>query len=126
MILRELGLRVQELETGPFKFLLVDSQPVAYHDSSIGAWFRAQEYVSTTRYQGKGITKALNKWLKDQEVTSVPRAKIVEAFQGISRYASESLVERRQGGRRAEDQTLDPRVAQLARALVEIMGNGKV
>jgi hypothetical protein len=124
MILRELGLRVQELETGPLSFLIVDSQPVAYCDRSIGAWFRAQEYVTTDRYQGKGITKALNKWLKNHEVTSVPRSRILEAFQGVSRYASESLVERRREGRRSDD-AVDPKVTQLAKALVEIMGNGK-
>src|SRR3954471_12269455 len=103
VILRELGLRVQELETGPLTFLLVDSQPVAYCDRSIGQWFRAQEYVTTDRYQGKGITKALNKWLAGHEVTSVPRSRIVEAFQGISRYAPETVTERRREGRRSDD-----------------------
>jgi len=123
MILRELGLRVQELETGPYVFLLVDSMPVAYQDKDRGAWYRPQEYVSTPRYMGKNVTKALNKWLKEKPVTVVPRAHIVTAFQGLSRYTPDAVADRRQGGRRADD-TLDPRIAQLARALVEIMGNG--
>lgn len=123
MILRELGLRVQELETGPYTFLLVDSQPVAYRHED--RYYRAHEYITTKRYQGKGITKALNKWLKNKEVTAVPREAIVQAFQGVSRYTEGSITERRREGRRAEDASLDPRVRQLAEALMSIMANGK-
>ena len=126
MRLRELGLRVQELETGPLTFLLVDSQPVAYADRSgeHPRFYRAQEYVSTERYQGKQITKALNKWLRSKPVELVPRQRIMETWQGVSRFNAEPVAERRREGRRAEDAVMDPKVAKMAQLLVEIMGNG--
>jgi hypothetical protein len=117
--IRELGLRVQELEAGPFTFLLVDSQPVAYADRSLEVprYYRVREHIR------KGVTKALNKWLRGKAVEVVPQASIVGAFQGISRFGPEPVSERRQNERRSGAE-VDPRVAQLAKALVDIMGNG--
>jgi hypothetical protein len=119
MRIRTLGLKVQELEAGPFTFLLVDSQPVAYADRSLDVprYFRTQDYIR------KGVTKALNKWLRGKAVEVVPQASIVGAFQGISRFGPEPVSERRQSERRSGAE-VDPRVAKVAQLLVEIMGNG--
>jgi hypothetical protein len=115
MLLRSLGLKAQELEAGPYRFLLADSVPVAYTDGT--RWFR------TTRYFRKGTTKALNKWLLDREVTHVDQDVIVQAFQGISRYTPE-VEDRRQAGRRERDQT-PVNVLRLAEALHDVLANGR-
>jgi hypothetical protein len=114
MLLRTLGFRVQELEAGPYRVLLCDSTPVAYTDGT--HWFR------TSQYHRKGVTKALNRWLKDRPVQEVAQQQIGELFQGLDRW-SDAMQDRRQTGRRETDQPKS--VLRLAEALSEVLNNGR-
>ena len=88
MILRQLGLYAQELESGPFTFLLSHSIPVAYRDARPEA--PAPGLYRTDAWYSKGTTQHLNKWLasKGGRYSTVPHDLVLEAFQGISRYSS--------------------------------------
>ena len=117
MILRSLGLRTQELAAGPYRFLVSDSTPVAYTDGS--GW-----YV-TDRYWNKATTKRINRWLHANDQPSVSRRsqqEIGQLFEGVDRWAVES-VERRQSGRRELDQVPES-VQGLAMALARVINNG--
>ena len=120
MILRTLGLRTQELAAGPYRFLLSDSTPVAYHDGE--AW-----YV-TEQYHNKGTTKRINKWLHSNDQTpgtqaKKPQSEIGDLFMGLDRWSVAQPEERRQAGRRELDQT-PPTVMRLAEALSAVLMNG--
>lgn len=84
MILRELGLRAQELETGPFVFLLSHGIPVAYRDRRPDAmppgWYRSDIRLS------KATTRHQNKWLEGHQHATIPHELVLKAFQGISRF----------------------------------------
>lgn len=85
MKLRQLGLGAQELEAGPFVFLISHSIPVAYRDTRPDAmppgWFR------TDRNFNKATTRHINKWLEKKRFATIPHDMIVAAFENISRYA---------------------------------------
>lgn len=86
MILRQLGLHVQELETGPLTFLLSRSIPVAYVDRREAAL--PPGVYRTDRYFSKATTAHLNKWLRDQSpYATIPHDLIVQAFQSVSRFS---------------------------------------
>jgi hypothetical protein len=114
VILRHLGLYVQELEAGPYRFLLVDSVPVAYTDGT--TWYR------TSQYFRKGATKALNKWLRDRPVQLIDQQAIGTLFQSLDRFEPEPA-DQRQGGRRKQDQ-VPGGILKLAEALHEVL-NGR-
>jgi hypothetical protein len=115
MILRHLGLYVQELEAGPYRFLLVDSVPVAYTDGT--TWYR------TSQYFRKGATKALNKWLRDRPVQLIEQSAIGTLFQSLDKWSTEERPDQRQGGRRKQDQ-VPGGILKLAEALHEVL-NGR-
>jgi hypothetical protein len=86
MRLRQLGLYAQELESGPFTFLLSHSVPVAYRDSRPDAippgMFRTERFFS------KATTAHINKWVgKNPRVATVPHDLIVTAFDALSRWS---------------------------------------
>lgn len=116
MRLRDLGLRAQELESGPYTFLLSKSTPVAYRDTSTGGpkWYRTEKFFS------KGTTRHLNAWLKNKPHAIVPHEQIIAAWEGLSKHAEPS-VERRSVDRRQDDSP----VMRLAEALAAFMKNGK-
>ena len=121
MRIRGLGLRAQELEAGPYRFLLSDSIPVAYTDGA--TWYK------TVQYFDKATTKRLNRWFHDKAsgmpVASVPQSEIVSVFESVSRFSQPDQVEeRRQSSRRERDQ-MPPTVMRLAEALVDALANGK-
>jgi hypothetical protein len=115
MILRKLGLHALELEAGPFTFLLLDCVPVAYREN--GRAYRSSQYFR------KGVTKAINKWLKGQDADGTPQDHIVAVFQSISRFGPQVETDRRQTERRALADTRGP-VDQLAEALRAVL-NGR-
>jgi hypothetical protein len=85
MKLRSLGLSAQELETGPFLFLLSHSLPVAYRDTRPEA-MRPGLY-RTDRVFNKSITRHINTWLRDKgQYATVPHDVIVSTFEEISRF----------------------------------------
>ncbi len=88
MMLRQLGLYAQELETGPFTFLLSHSVPVAYKDSRTTLAYRTDAWYS------KATSAHLNKWLKGVRHAIVPHDLIVDAFQGVSIYTERPSVVR--------------------------------
>ena len=86
MRIRQLGLYAQELETGPFTFLLSHSVPVAYRDSRVDA--QPPGLFRTDRYFSKATTAHINKWLgKTPRVSTIPHDLIVTAFDGLSRWS---------------------------------------
>lgn len=98
---------MQELETGPYTFLLVDSIPVAYRDRSPEAV--AFGLYKTDRRFNKAATRAQNKWLGRERFSVVPHEQIVEVYRSVSRFGAEDEQQpqdRRGGPRRAEDQEL--------------------
>ncbi len=84
MILRQLGLGVQELEAGPITILLSHSIPVAYRDIRPDAM--PPGLYRTDMWFSKATTLHLNKWLHGKRYATLPHDLIVSAFQGISRY----------------------------------------
>jgi hypothetical protein len=117
VLLRHLGLHVQELEAGPYRFLLVDSVPLAYTDGT--TWYR------TSQYFRKGATKALNKWLRERPVQLIDQQRIGTLFQSLDKWSSEEKPDQRQGGRRKQDQ-VPGGILKLAEALHEVLNNGRV
>jgi hypothetical protein len=88
MLLRTLGLNVQELETGPYVFLLSHSLPVAYRDRSPGAM--PPGLYKTDRFFSKSVTRHVNKWVSDKGPHStVPHDHIVSMFRSVSRYTDQ-------------------------------------
>ena len=65
MILRSLGLHAQELEVGPYIFLLSHSIPVAYRDRSSGAM--PPGLYRTDRSFNKSVTRHLNTWIRGRQ-----------------------------------------------------------
>jgi hypothetical protein len=112
MILRKLGLHALELEAGPFTFLLLDCVPVAYRED--GRVYRSSQYFR------KGVTKAVNKWLKGQDADGTPQDQILAVFQSVSRFGPHVETDRRLVGRRADDQIPEP-VQDLAYALQRVL-----
>ena len=87
MRLRHLGLNVQELEAGPFLFLLSNSVPVAYADTRPEAM--APGVFRSDGYFGKATTRHQNKWLADRRpYATVPHDLVVQAFESVSRYTA--------------------------------------
>jgi hypothetical protein len=89
--IRQIGLNAQELETGPFLFLLSHSIPVAYRDTRPNAMrpglFRTDKFFS------KSTARHINKWLNGKGPFSViPHDVLVETFRGLSRYAGEEVL----------------------------------
>ena len=84
MILRQLGLNAQELEVGPYLFLISHSIPVAYRDRSSGAM--PPGLYRTDRFFSKSVTRHINTWLKGQASSTVPHDVVVQAFQNVSKY----------------------------------------
>lgn len=102
MKVKTLGLRVQELETGPYTFLLVDSIPVAYRDRSPEA--PGPGVFKTERRFNKAATRAENKWLHGLPFKVVSHDQIEEVFRSVSKFGESEPQERRnQFGRREED-----------------------
>ena len=86
MKLRQLGLNAQELEAGPYTFLLSHSIPVAYRDRSEDAM--APGLYRTDRTFNKSITRHVNTWLRDKgQYATVPHDVIVKAFSDLSRFS---------------------------------------
>lgn len=94
LILRSLGLNAQELEAGPYIFLISHSVPVAYKDRSQGAMWPG--IYRTDKKFTKATTRHLNAWLRGSRYSTIPHEKIVEMFQSISRFEQPES-ERRQG-----------------------------
>ena len=87
MRLRQLGFGVQELEAGPFLFLLSQSVPVAYVDRRPEAM--APGVFRSDGYFGKATTRHQNKWLNPKRPYAVlPHELVVQAFEQISRYTT--------------------------------------
>lgn len=91
MFIRQLGLFVQELEAGPFVFLLSHSIPVAYWDTRAEAVPPGR--FRTDRNFNKSTTRHLNKWLRGKEYATIPHGMIVAAFQHISIYTATRAAE---------------------------------
>ena len=87
MILRQLGLNAQELEVGPFVFLLSHSVPVAYRDRSSGAM--PPGLYRTEKWFSKSVTRHINTWLRGRPSSTVPHDVVIEAFKSVSKYATE-------------------------------------
>jgi hypothetical protein len=87
MILRQLGLNAQELEVGPYLFLLSHSIPVAYRDRSSGAM--PPGLYRTDRQYNKSVTRHVNRWIGERQASTVPHDVIVAAFQAISKFAGQ-------------------------------------
>jgi hypothetical protein len=116
MILRTLGLRTQELAAGPYRFLLSDSIPVAYHDGE--AW------VITDTWHNKATTKRINRWLYSNnqqpgQQMRKPQTEIGNLFESLDRY-TQTEIDRRQGGRRELDH-IPPQALNLAEAIAGIL-----
>jgi hypothetical protein len=115
MKVRTLGLRVQELETGPYIFLLVDSIPIAYRDRSPDA--EAPGAYRTDRRFNKAATRAQNRWLGNRRYDIISHEKIEAVFASVSRFSEPDVPERRANpiGRRETDR--DPVQAFLSHAM---------
>jgi hypothetical protein len=87
LILRQLGLNAQELEVGPYLFLLSHSIPVAYRDRSGGAM--PPGLFRTDRNFNKSVTRHINTWVGDKPASTVPHDVIVQAFRSVSKYAGQ-------------------------------------
>jgi hypothetical protein len=87
MILRQLGLNAQELEVGPYLFLLSHSIPVAYRDRSSGAM--PPGIYRTDRSFNTSVTRHINTWVGSKSASTVPHEVIVAAFQNVSKYAGQ-------------------------------------
>lgn len=87
MKLRSLGLNAQELEVGPYLFLISHSIPVAYQDRSSGAM--PPGLYRTDRFFSKSVTRHINTWIRGRPSSTVPHDVVVEAFQGVSKYAGQ-------------------------------------
>lgn len=96
MKLRQLGYRAQELEAGPYRFLISDSVPVAYNDGLVA--YRSQEFFS------KATTRHQNTWLGDIKARRVPHQAILDLFEALDRFQPE----RRLGDRRQIEQRTVP------------------
>lgn len=103
MKVKTLGLRVQELETGPYTFLLVDSIPIAYRDRSPEA--PRPGVFKTDRRFNKAATRAQNKWLATQPFEVVSQGQIEEIFRSVSKFGESEPQDRRENfvGRRESD-----------------------
>lgn len=106
MRVRTLGLRVQEAEVGPYTFLLVDSQPIAYKDRrATGGIYR------TNKRFNKAATRAQNKWLHRRQYAIVPHQDIVSAWASATHFGHEAPAapERREVpmGRREGDRKIN-------------------
>lgn len=84
LILRSLGLNAQELEAGPYVFLISHSVPVAYKDRSPGA-MRPGIYRTDKKFT-KATTRHLNAWLRGSRYATIPHEQIIDMFQSISRF----------------------------------------
>lgn len=92
MKIRQLGLYAQELEAGPFLFLLSHSVPVAYRDARADA--PPPGAFRTDRFFSKATTAHLNKWLgKTGRYSTIPHDLIVDAFNSLSRWAEPARTE---------------------------------
>jgi hypothetical protein len=87
VILRQLGLHAQELEVGPYLFLLSHSIPVAYRDRSSGAM--PPGLFRTERSFNKSVTRHINTWIAGRSSSTVPHDVIVSTFQSISKFAGQ-------------------------------------
>jgi hypothetical protein len=87
MLLRSLGLNAQELEVGPYIFLLSHSIPVAYSDRSSGAM--PPGLFRTDRSFNKSVTRHINKWIGGRSASTVPHSVVVQAFQATSKYTEQ-------------------------------------
>lgn len=90
MKLRPLGFGVQELEAGPFVFLLSQSIPVAYRDARPEAGLPG--VYRTDAWFSKATTAHLNKWLGKREYATIPHRLIIRAFEGLSRYSESQTI----------------------------------
>ena len=104
MLLRQLGLHVQELEAGPLRFLISQSIPVAYLDMRPDApapgVYRSKEWFN------KATTRHQNAWLKDKgPYSEIPHELVVQAFESVSRFQN---VSHPGWHRRAEDKAHGP------------------
>ena len=104
MLLRQLGLHVQELEAGPLRFLISQSIPVAYTDMRPEA--PAPGVFRSDAWFNKATTRHQNAWLKDKgSYSTIPHELVVQAFESISRFQG---VTAGPWQRRAEDRTQRP------------------
>lgn len=115
MKVRTLGLRVQEAEVGPFTFLLVDGQPIAYRDRrATGGIYR------TNKRFNKAATRAQNKWLHRRQFAIVPHQEIVEAWTSATHFGHSTPAapqERRElFGRREGDRRISELLDQVRKA----------
>jgi hypothetical protein len=90
MRLRQLGLYAQELESGPFTFLISHSVPVAYRDSRPDA--PAPGLFRTDAYFSKATSAHLNKWLGKARYSTIPHDLIVTAFNDLSKWTDAARV----------------------------------
>lgn len=107
MQFRTLGLRVQELEVGPYVFLMVDGEPIAYKDGRENAEPPGL-YKTDTRFS-KAATRAQNKWIGRRRYVTIPHDEVKEALNSVSRFynVEQEPPNRRENpiGRRASDRT---------------------
>jgi hypothetical protein len=88
--IHQLSLGVQELEAGPFLFLLSHSTPVAYVDRRPEAM--APGVYRSDVYIGKATTRHQNKWLQDKKpYATIPHDLVVKALDSISKYAEQPV-----------------------------------
>jgi hypothetical protein len=92
-----LALNVLEMKTGPFRFLIVQGVPVAYHDARPDA--PAPGLFASARQPGvttKAMTKHKNTWLRTrfpgQPYATVPPEQVHAALDSVSVYGPKSNV----------------------------------